>query len=56
MDVLDSLRPSWLARDAWDILLDELETQRYRERPRESARVVRLQLVGGMDVRDATAM
>ena len=40
-DVLDSLRPEWLGMDAWDIVLDDLETQRYRERKR----VVKLRLV-----------
>lgn len=43
MDVLESLRPAWLGVDAWDIVLEDLEAQRYRER----ARVVRLRLVGG---------
>ena len=37
----DDLRPSWLAFDAWEVILDDLETQRYRER----ARVAQLQLV-----------
>lgn len=46
-DTLESLRPSWLGLDAWDVLLEDLEAQRYKERPRECGRVVRLQLVGG---------
>ncbi|MGH8162212.1 MAG: hypothetical protein ACRESR_08750 [Gammaproteobacteria bacterium] len=40
---LESLRPAWLGGDAWDIVLEDLEAQRYRVR----ARVVRLQLVRG---------
>ncbi|MGH8114035.1 MAG: hypothetical protein ACREPS_03120 [Rhodanobacteraceae bacterium] len=43
LDVLESLRPVWLGMDAWDVVLEDLEAQRYRER----ARVVRLRLVGG---------
>lgn len=43
MDVLESLRPSWLGADAWDVVLEDLEAQHYRER----ARVVRLQLIVG---------
>ncbi len=43
LDVLESLRPAWLGADAWDIVLEDLEAQRYRER----ARVARLQLVKG---------
>lgn len=43
MDVLESLRPAWLGADAWDVVLEDLEAQHYRER----ARVVRLQLVRG---------
>ncbi|HET9817734.1 MAG TPA: hypothetical protein VFP92_01040 [Rhodanobacteraceae bacterium] len=46
MDALESLRPSWLGLDAWDVLLEDLEAQRYRECPRERPRVVRLRLVG----------
>lgn len=42
MDVLESLRPTWLGMDAWDVVLEDLEAQHYRER----ARVVRLRLVG----------
>ena len=41
-DVLESLRPAWLAVDAWDVILEDLDAQRYREH----ARVVRLRLVG----------
>lgn len=43
LDALESLRPAWLTADAWDVVLDELEVQHYRER----ARVVRLRLVSG---------
>ena len=42
-DVLDSLKPAWLGMDAWDVVLDDLEAQHYRNR----ARVVRLQVVAG---------
>ena len=28
VDVLESLRPAWLGMDAWDVVLDDLETQR----------------------------
>lgn len=41
LDVLESLRPAWLGMDAWDVVLDDLATQRYKERRRE----VRLELV-----------
>jgi hypothetical protein len=34
MDLLESLRPTWLGMDAWDLVLEDLETQRYKERPR----------------------
>lgn len=34
MDLLESLRPTWLGMDAWDMVLEDLETQRYRERGR----------------------
>lgn len=48
MDVLESLRPSWLGLDAWDIVLEDLEAQRYKERGyKERARVLRLHLVAG---------
>lgn len=40
-DVLENLRPSWLGMDAWEVVLEDLESQHYRERPR----VTRLQLV-----------
>ena len=43
MDILESLRPAWLGMDEWDIVLDDLETQRYKERKR----VVRLELARG---------
>lgn len=43
MDALESLRPPWLGMDAWDVVLEDLEAQHYRQR----ARVVRLQLVSG---------
>jgi hypothetical protein len=43
MDTLESLRPSWLGMDAWDVVLEDLEAQHYRNR----ARVVRLQVVAG---------
>jgi hypothetical protein len=33
MDLLESLRPTWLGMDAWDVVLEDLETQRYKERP-----------------------
>lgn len=33
MDALERLRPAWLGLDAWDIVLEELKMQRYRERP-----------------------
>lgn len=42
-DALETLRPSWLRPDAWDVMLEDLETQRFRER----RRVPRLQLVVG---------
>jgi len=34
MDLLESLRPTWLGMDAWDMVLEDLETQRYKERAR----------------------
>lgn len=40
-DALENLRPSWLGIDAWEIVLEDLEAQHYRERPH----VARLQLV-----------
>lgn len=42
LDVLEGLRPAWLGMDAWDIVLEDLQAQRYRQR----AHNVRLQLVG----------
>lgn len=42
MDILESLRPTWLGMDAWDMVLEDLETQRYKER----VRGVQLQLAG----------
>ena len=41
-DVLESLRPSWLSVGAWDVIVEDLQAQRYRERTRD----VRLRLVG----------
>lgn len=41
LDVLESLRPAWLGMDAWDVVLDDLATQRYKER----RQAVRLALV-----------
>ncbi len=38
-DLLESLRPAWLGMDAWDVVLEDLENQRYKDR----ARVVRLE-------------
>ncbi|MEO8748203.1 MAG: hypothetical protein ABI379_11205 [Rhodanobacter sp.] len=43
LGALESLRPAWLGVNAWDIVLEDLKAQRYRER----AHVVRLRLVGG---------
>jgi hypothetical protein len=40
-DTLEDLRPSWLGPDAWEIVLEDLESQHYRQH----ARVARLQLV-----------
>lgn len=34
MDLLESLRPTWLGMDAWDMVLEDLETQCYKERAR----------------------
>lgn len=31
-DALENLKPCWLGLDAWDVLLEELENQHYRER------------------------
>lgn len=41
MDALDNLRPAWLGLDAWEVILEDLEAQHYRARPR----VARLRLV-----------
>lgn len=41
IDVLENLKPAWLRADAWDILLEDLKAQRYRER----AHGVRLRLI-----------
>ncbi|HET6545352.1 MAG TPA: hypothetical protein VFG55_01245 [Rhodanobacteraceae bacterium] len=43
MDVLETLRPAWLGMDAWDVVLEDLEAQHYRNR----GRVARLQVVAG---------
>lgn len=32
VDVLDHLRPAWLAADTWDIVLEDIELQRYSAR------------------------
>jgi hypothetical protein len=40
-DTLDDLRPPWLGLDAWEVVLEDLETQHYRGR----ACAPRLQLV-----------
>lgn len=45
MDMLESLRPTWLGMKAWDVVLEDLEAQHYRERKR--ARVAPLRLVKG---------
>lgn len=41
MDALEDLRPAWLGMDAWDVVLEDLEAQHYRER----VRVAQLRLV-----------
>lgn len=33
-DALDNLRPAWLKLDAWEVVLEDLTSQYYRERPR----------------------
>jgi hypothetical protein len=43
LDVLESLRPTWLGADAWDIVLEDLEAQHYRGRKR----IAQLRLVEG---------
>lgn len=40
-EALDDLRPGWLKLDAWEVVLEDLTTQYYRERPHRA----RLQLV-----------
>jgi hypothetical protein len=40
-DMLEGLRPSWLSVGAWDVVLEDLQAQRYKER----ARSVQLRLV-----------
>lgn len=50
MDALESLRPAWLGANAWDVVLDDLEAQCYREHapapaPAERPRTARLQLI-----------
>lgn len=45
MDALENLRPAWLGIGAWEVILEDLEVERYRARDRARARVVRLQLV-----------
>lgn len=39
VNILDGLRPAWMKMSAWDVILDDLEAQRYRE---PAARPVRL--------------
>jgi hypothetical protein len=41
IDMLEGLRPSWLSVGAWDVVLEDLQAQRYKER----ARSVQLRLV-----------
>ena len=40
-DTLDELKPGWLDLDTWEVVLDDLETQRYQQH----TRAPRLQLV-----------
>lgn len=40
-EALESLRPAWLGLDAWEVVLEDLESQHYRQR----TSVARLQLV-----------
>ena len=42
-NLLESLRPAWLGMAAWEILLEDLKAQRYRQR----GHAVRLRLVQG---------
>ncbi len=30
IDLLESLRPAWLGASAWDVVLEDLQAQRYR--------------------------
>ncbi len=41
-DTLEDLRPAWLGMDAWEVVLEDLEAQHYREHAR---RAPQLQLV-----------
>jgi hypothetical protein len=41
-DVPERLRPAWISMGAWDVILEDLAAQRYRERERAHPR---LQLV-----------
>lgn len=41
-DTLESLRPDWLGLDTWEVVLEDLEAQHYKERPR----VAQLRSVG----------
>ena len=41
LDALDGLRPAWLRPDTWDIVLEDLQAERYRNRPHK----VQLRLV-----------
>lgn len=40
-DALDDLRPAWLRADTWDVVLEDLELQHFREHVRPAS----LQLV-----------
>lgn len=39
---LEELRPPWLRAATWDVLLDDLAAQRYRERVTRKPRLVRV--------------
>lgn len=41
-DVLESLRPAWMGLDTWEVVLEDLEAQHYKER----RRVAQLRSVG----------
>ena len=43
METLETLRPAWIGLDAWDMLLDDVRSQRYRD----PARRTHLRLVVG---------